>query len=429
MLKAVLYLGLAAFGVIGALFSPLIGAIAAVEGYLLNPTAIPMPDGGFRYQFWTTAAFLVGLLIKRPRRLEPVGREGLILWMLWGFVAMCAASAAWAFVSPAEGLAESYEMLKTMVVVTALVWAIRSESDVEWLVTALMMGVIHAAVLHTFGARLGFIPASLDGGEGVLIEGQSQVMVLFLPLLVLLTLRGSWIQRLLAFGGLPFVLNSIVKSYQRTAFVALLAECVILLLFLPRRITLRLIPIMALAGILFVYRLTPDNYWDRMKTIEAPTTEGSANSRFVLADASWRMFLDHPLGVGYKNYQYVSPRYLDPGYLTEGKRSSHNSFFAVLCDLGIVGFTIWCLAIGSTLVTLRKVRKNFNWAALKPFEVAAMGLEVGMYGWLVTGLFGDQSGLDPAYWFMALAVIIRRLSQQSTANTVSLDIPEVCVGS
>jgi hypothetical protein len=427
MLKAVLYLGLTALGVIGALFSPLIGAIAAVDAYLLNPTAIPMPDGGFRYQFWTTVAFLAGLLIKRPRRLEPIGREGVVLWMLWGFVAMCAASAAWASVAPEEALAASYEMLKTMVVVTALLWAIRSESDAAWLVTALTVGVVHAAVLHTFGARLGFIPASMDRDEGVLIEGQSPVMVLFVPLLVLLTLRGSGIiQRLLAFCGLPFALNSIVKSYQRTAFVALLAECVLLLLFLPRRITLRLVPLMALAGILFVYRLTPVNYWDRMKTIESPTTEGSAASRFVLADTSWRMFLDYPLGVGYKNYQYVSPRYLDAGSLTEGKRSSHNSFFAVLCDLGIVGFTLWGLAIGITLVTLRKVRKNFDWSASKPVEVAAMGLEIGLYGWLVTGLFGDQSGLDPAYWFMALAVVFCRLSSRKTAEPASLAAPEVC---
>jgi O-antigen ligase len=137
-----------------------------------------------------------------------------------------------------------------------------------------------------------------------------------------------------------------------------------------------------------------------------------------------QMFQDYPFGVGYKNYQYVSPRYLDPSYLTAGKRSSHNSFFAVLCDLGVLGFVPWAAAIILSLIALRRVRKRANWGDSQPLAVYAMALEIGLYGWLATGLTDDTSGLDPVYWFMALAVVVTRLSHQHSKESTSTDTIE-----
>jgi hypothetical protein len=172
-----------------------------------------------------------------------VGREGTILWLLWGFVAFCALSAVWAQVSSADALNASYDLFKALVASSALVWAIRSESDASRLMMAFTVGVFHAGALHSFGARFGYIPASMDRDEGVLVNGQSPVMVMFLPLLILLMIKGSKLQRVLACVALPFVLDSIVKSYQRTALVGLLVEALLLFWFLPRRITLRAFPV------------------------------------------------------------------------------------------------------------------------------------------------------------------------------------------
>ena len=191
--------------------------------------------------------------------------------------------------------------------------------------------------------------------------------------------------------------------------MALVVEALLLILFLPRKIRIQTLVVLLLGGALFYFRLTPDNYWTRMETIKDPKSEGSAASRFVFAEVSWQMFQDHPFGVGYKNYQYVSPRYLDEIYLTEGKRSSHNSFFAVLCDMGFLGFVPWIWAVALALLKLRSVRRASDPAAPRPVEIYAMGVEIGLYGWLVTGLFGDNSGLDPAYWFLVVAVIMYRL--------------------
>src|SRR6202040_181759 len=108
-----------------------------------------------------------------------------------------------------------------------------------------------------------------------------------------------------------FVLDGLVETYERTAFVGLAVECVLLMLLLPKRLVLKVLPVLAIALALFVFRLTPVDYWDRMTTILTPTQEGSANSRFVINDTSRAMLADHPMGVGYRNYGYVSPQYLD----------------------------------------------------------------------------------------------------------------------
>jgi O-antigen ligase len=420
MLKAAFYLGLTGIGIIAALFSPLAGAIACIEAYLFNPKALSFQDWDFRYQLCTTVAFIIGLLIHRPRPAERVNREATILWLVWAFLGVCVLSATWAQVTPSASLDAASDLAKTVLMATALLWAIRSESDLSWLMTAFLVGVLHAGLLHTFGFRLGFLNVVQDRDLGVLIQGQSQVMAMFVPLLIVMIVSGTRIQRLLAAVALPFAMNSIVKSYQRTSFLALLVDAILLLLFLPRRIVLRLLPVFAVAAGVFMLRLTPENYWNWMKTIEDPNNEASAASRFTVAHASWQIFQDYPLGVGYKNYQYVSPRYLPAESLTEGRRSSHNSYFTVLCEMGVQGFVPWSGAILIALFKLRRIRKTSDPKNLRPAEYSAVAIEIGLYAWLVTGLFGDQSNLDPAYWFLALTVVLVRLTQ-STRHAASAD--------
>jgi hypothetical protein len=413
MLKLLFYLGLTAIGIVATLFAPIAGAISGVSAYLLNPPALSLPDGGFGYQFWTTAAFIAALAFHRRRAVPRTGHEGRILVCIWAFAAVCGLSSIWAAVSPREALNATWEITKTLIFASALIWAIESERHVSLLVTTFCCGVLHAGLLHTFGFRLGWITRSMDRDVGVLVESQSAVMLLFLPLLVMLAARASGVQRLIAAAALPFALNSAIKTYNRTAFVGMVVEGLILLLVLPRQVVLRLVPTVAVIAGLMVFRLAPENYWDWIRTVEHPQSEGSAASRFVLAETSLKILADHPFGVGYKNYQFVSPRYLGTDMLTDGKRSAHSSFFALLCETGPFGFFFWSMAFGGTLLILRRIRKGAEPAQWSRIQIYAVGFEVGLYGWLVGGLFVDLHDVDPAYWFLALAIVLYRLDQQA----------------
>jgi O-antigen ligase len=415
MLKAILYLGLAGFAIIGTFFSPIIGAIGAIEAYLFNPVVFGLSDGGFRYQLWVTIAFLLSCLIHRVRGVERVGREGLVVKALWAFVAIGALSAAWAVVSPQLALDTIYEVLKTVLLVTFLVLAIRSEKDMSILLFACLIGVLHASFMHVVGPRIGYVPMSLAREYGVLPEYQTVVLVLFIPLLVLLAMMGQRNERVLAWVTLPLALDSIVNSYMRTGFVALAVELVAIFLFLPRRLTFKLLPVLGAGGALFFFVFTPTNYWDWMNTIKHPTEEGSANSRFEIDAVSLQMFLDHPMGVGYRNYIEISPQYfrpeqLDPG---TGKRAGHNAFLTVLCETGVFGFAAWTSAFGGAVWLLRGIRKRADANNLTRIEIYAIGLEIGLYGWLVSGLFHSTHEVDPAFWFAGFAVTLTRLHRQA----------------
>ena len=424
MLKLIFYLTLTAVGVAGSLMSPAVGIIACIEAYLLNPTAIWMENYGIRFQLIVTVAFLVGFLIHRPRGIQKVGREGGLAVALWVFVAIGALSSLWAVVSSANALHDIYEMFKTVLLATMLIRAITNERQMRWVIIACIFGVWHAAALHVFGVRLGLISSFLGREEGVLPDYQTGVMVLFVPLLVLLAMLGSKTERILSWIALPFVLDSIVGTYQRTGFVCLAVEGVLFAILVPRRITFRLLPVLAISAALFAFRFTPENYWKWISTISQPTKEGSANSRFTIDHASIRMFLDYPMGVGYRNYPDVSPRYLPKDLLTAGRRSAHNSFFAILCETGVFGFAPWICAFVGAIWLMRRLRRSRDGGNLDNLAVYALGIELGLYGWMVGGLFHAMHEVDPAYWFVGFAVVLTRLQGQraeSEDDTVAAD--------
>ncbi len=413
MLKLVLYLGLTFVGIVGALFSPLIGAIASVEAYLLNPAIFELP-GNVRYQQWATLAFLAGVVIHSLRpRLKPVGHEVRLIVCFWIFLLIASITSLFAEVSVSLAFNDLFEVFKTVLVATFLVRALQSQKDLRIFLIACVIGVLHAAVLHVLGPKFGYLPMSHSREFGVLPDDQTPVMVIFIPLLMVIAATGPGkLERVLAFCALPMAIDSVVNSFQRTGFVALAVEAVVLVFFGGWNILKRLVPIGIVAAILFFARFTPDNYWAWVETIQDPMHEGSAHSRFVINEISLRMLKDHPLGVGYRNYLVVSPRYLPPEYVTEqGTRSAHNSFLSIACETGIPGLIFWIAPFIGALVLLRRVRKRPNTEL--PFSLApyALGLEVGLYGWFATGLTLAEHELDPAYWFVALAIVLVRVNQ------------------
>ena len=60
---------------------------------------------------------------------------------------------------------------------------------------------------------------------------------------------------------------------------------------------------------------------------------------------------------------------------------------------------------------LRRLRKAAKHGDLS-FAPYALGLEIGLYGWLIDGLFQGDQEADPAYWFMVLAIVMTRLYHQ-----------------
>jgi hypothetical protein len=412
LFKLILYLGLTLVGIVAALISPVAGAIAAVEGYLLNPAIFELP-GNPHFQQWVTIAFFAGVFLYRGPALPRVGREGSIIWSLWIFLAIAALGAVFAEYSSAVAFTWLWELVKTVVMATLLVKAIRTEQHVRWLLIACIVGVLHAATLHVVGAKIGYIGLGQSREYGVLPDDQTAVMVCFMPLLIIVASTGQtkW-ERLLALCTIPMALDSIVNTYQRTGLVCIVAEVGLLVLFSGMRVLWRILPIGILGGALFIVKFTPTDYWNWMKTLEAPTEEASADSRLIVNRGSIAMLLHHPMGVGYRNYPVISPQYLPASVLSHGARSAHNSFFTIICENGVFGFCVWIFSFAGAIVYLRRIRKSSR-GAITPLVNYALALEVGLFGWAVNGLSMAEHEVDPAYWFLALTVVMVRLHHQA----------------
>ena len=210
-----------------------------------------------------------------------------------------------------------------------------------------------------------------------------------------------------------------VRSNHRAYFVGLVAQLALLIVFLPKRIVVRLLPIIAVGAFLFLYVLTPDKYWTWMDTILEPEQEASAASRYDINAASLAMLKDYPLGVGYHNYDLISGRYLPAGLSRgEGGKNTHNTFFSVACETGLPGFAVWLFAVGGAVLLFRRIRKQANYANPSRIELYAMGMEFGIYGALIGDCFHTGYETDPLYWYVAFAVILTRLHYQHEPATL-----------
>jgi hypothetical protein len=415
MLKTLLYGTLGIVGVIAALMSPLAGAVAVIEAYMMNPVVFSPDLVTVRFQFAVTAAFLFGLLLHQPKGVAKVGSEGRLILVLCAFALLAVTSSLWAVMSSRVAYASAINLCKTILVACLIPLAIENERGMRIVLWACVIGAAHAAFMHVVGGNLEYIEAWRLEEFGILPDGQASVMVFFLPAVVMLAVyaeKVSW--RILCWLAVPIVIDSVVNTYQRAYFVALAAEAVCFLIFLPKRIVIRLLPLGIVAVLLFVFVFTPPTYWDWMNTITDYENEGSASSRIVLLKASLQMFSDHPIGVGYDNYSLVSYRYLDPSFVQRDRsgratKAGHNSFTMVACETGVFGIALYLLSFGGAWWLLRMVRKRSREGSISEIEAFAMGLEIGLIGWAAGGMFHSDHEMDPAFWAVGFAVVLTRL--------------------
>jgi O-antigen ligase len=165
-------------------------------------------------------------------------------------------------------------------------------------------------------------------------------------------------------------------------------------------------------GMVLLFILANDVFWDRVHTLSTPEPAGadkSVGARVELLGANWRMALDYPLGAGHRGNELLSPAYVGREFLTEGNvRSAHNTFLAVLVDHGFPGaalfvsLQVWMIASLVRLGTARSTRP-----LLVQSYVAATAGAVAAY--LVCGLFVNLFKAEVSIWLVAIVAALNVL--------------------
>lgn len=223
--------------------------------------------------------------------------------------------------------------------------------------------------------------------------------------------------------AMPLILNGMVLGNSRGAFVALVGAGIVLWWLKPSAIRGRFYLFGGLAVFLFM-TVAHEKVWDRLLTLNAVTDEqeeldNSAMSRIAIMNAQFRMFKDYPLGAGHKGTAYLSPSYIETKWLTRKKgdpkakaaRSSHNTFFSVMVDHGIVGVVLLCLIVLWVVRSMRQCRRAFKG---DPKRILLLCAVVGaLTAVSIAGLFAPYLKAEINYWLLGLLMSVLALRPES----------------
>ncbi len=297
------------------------------------------------------------------------------------------------------------------------------------------LGLLCAFLGRDMGARLDGV-----GGPGI-DDANTLGMYLATGVVVAATIvlgESGW-RRIVAALAVPVMLNGLILTGSRGAFLGMVVGGAVLFLLRPPRRTWVFIAA-GIVGIAGAVSLMDQKFIDRMFTIKAAALESeemdsSAESRWVIIDAQFQMASAYPQGTGHRGTAALSPIYLDERWLTRASpdgpaaRSSHNTFMTVLVEQGLLGAAIyvWIVAWGllAVLRLRRWARRGVPSALVMPAAACCTGIAVI---W-TAGQFTDYLIAEVQFWLFALLaasierIRIAQLAHQATPANLKWQSP------
>lgn len=176
-------------------------------------------------------------------------------------------------------------------------------------------------------------------------------------------------------------------------------------------------------------------FWREMKTIAAGTSQGTGEDRKILWNVAYKAFKESPIfGVGSWSTGLVASQVLEKGEL-EGRysqpgrlysRAIHNIYMQLLAEQGIVGAALWLAMLAGFLRRLHRLRSPemvaaWNEATGRVFDLyhVALGLELGMVGYLIEGFFYNALYHHWFYTLILLALLLDRTAPPPPARAAA----------
>lgn len=410
-------------GLFLAFYKPIFGLCVYVLTFYNNPAnswwGSALPD--LRWSLLAAVVTAIALIVSRivsPSSSAEVPRFRLFnhlgFWLLLAFVMWCAILSLWAVdgIKQADGL---WLVIKFLILFVLITGILTDAKSLELFVWAHVLGAFtwgwtayRMDVHGRFEPMLG--PGMNDANE----LGFQIVTALAFAGYMVVGLRG-W-RRYLAFAVVPFLVNVVILTASRSALLGLIAAGAAAAFSTPRKHR-RAVLICAMLGVLLFLRLAGSElFWQRAATIgdsDVEAMDASAAARLSIAQANWKMFLDYPMGTGFRGDFALSPRYIPPDLLTEGGRSAHSTLLAALVDTGLPGTAIFFSLFLWGGLTLHRVRVSAdNRTALvglfKPAVVASL------VAYCICGLFINLLTSEVWVWMLALIPVLRNLSWPNT---------------
>ena len=232
-----------------------------------------------------------------------------------------------------------------------------------------------------------------------------------LPLLLYLSKDEprQWLRWLLK-GCFAMSFIAIVFTYSRGGFLAMvLVGCMLLIKAKYKALA----AIVLMLGVVVLLILAPQQWSDRMNTIETYDQDGSAMGRINAWHTAINIALARPLtGGGFQTWTpAVFARYSPEAW---NVRDVHSSYFEILGEHGFVALFFYLLLLAYALLTASRLKwtirrnPNLQWAQHYPDM-----LQVSILAYMLGGAFLGRAYFDLFYHMIAALTILRQLVVQT----------------
>ena len=242
-------------------------------------------------------------------------------------------------------------------------------------------------------------------------------VIMAVPLFRYLQLQSQnrWVRRGCV-AAMVLCVASAVGSQSRGAFLALLAMS--MSLWIKGR-NKALIGVIVLVAIPLVFAVMPEQWSDRMSTIETYGSDSSAMGRINAWWMAWNLAVSRfPIGGGFTIYNSLVYQRFAPDPSTV--LVAHSIYFQILGEHGFMGLAIYLGIFGLAWRTGSAVLRNtkdsidLGWAR----DLASM-LQVSLIGYAVGGAFLSLAYYDFPYYVVAMLVVLDRWVKSELARVAA----------
>jgi putative inorganic carbon (HCO3(-)) transporter len=346
---------------------------------------------------------LLGLLMTQDRR-SPFQGPAVVVFLLFSFWM----TLSWRFgLDPQDDFAQWDKVMKINLMVFVALILLYSKKHIFALVW------VAAGSLAILGAKGGVFTVMTGGSyrvwgpPGSFIQDNNEfalALVMTIPLLRFLQMQlaKGWGRHAMTVIML-LCAASALGSHSRGALLAISAMTLTLWW---RGKSKGAIGILLIIAAVLLVGFMPDEWTNRMSTIDNYQEDRSALGRISAWWTAWNLAFHYPLGVG---FNYVRPELFalyspTPDYV----HAAHSIYFLVLGNHGFVGLFLFLLIWFFTWGTAGWLRKNAagnpqsQWAA----DLGGMA-QVSLLGYAVGGAFLSLSYFDLPYYVMVMVVVTR----------------------
>ena len=371
---------------------------------LMNPHRLTY---GFAFSFpfaqITAIVTLIALMSsKEPKRL-PWTRETIlllvfILWMLLTTFFSLYPDLAW----------EQWgKVWKIMFMIYVTLVLINTRQKLDWLVWVVVLS------LGLYGVKGGIFTILTGGGHrvqgpaGSFISGNTEMglaLILIIPLMRYLQLqtRNFWVKQGLTVSMLLTGIAAI-GTQSRGALVGIAVMGTFLALKSRNKIFI-LLAIFSVVGA--VATIMPQQWYDRMHSIENYKEDSSAQGRLHAWQTAFNLAKDRVLGGGFETFQPGTYYLYSDNKEKVSSTDAHSIYFEVMAEHGFIGLALFLLLgwfawnTGSRIQSLARKSEETRWGV----DLASM-LQVSLMGYASAGAFLGLAYFDLYYDLIAIMVI------------------------